>query len=103
MIIAVLGDYASANYTKLRDRVIALFPHEDVRDFSLHQNPNWKKGAESRLSEIQAASLVIICDDWQDHIDVIHDINESQKIHKECFIDFNGQFLPFPEYSRRKS
>lgn len=102
MKVAVIGDYESPAYKELLQRVRILMPDEEVLDLSRHQKTSWNRRLENRFADIKNALQVIISDDWDDHFDAKRDITHAQSLKKDCFIDRNGQFLPFPEYARRK-
>ena len=101
MRIAVIGDYESQTYKALVQRVRIARPEEDVIDLSGHQTGSWKKMQNVRFTEIGSAHQVVISDVWHNHFDAKKDITHAQSLNKECFIDRDGQFLPFPEYAER--
>ncbi len=101
MKIAVIGDYESRAYKDLLQRVKIIKPEEDVIDLSRHQNGSWSKMMESRFGDIRSALLVVISDDWHNHLDAKRDITYAQSLNKECFINHHGQFLPFPEFAQK--
>lgn len=101
MKVAVIGDYESQEYKELLQRVRILKPEEEVLDLSRHQKSSWNKKLESRFSDIKNAHQIVISDDWHDHLEAKRDITHAQSLNKECFIDQNGQFLPFPEFARK--
>lgn len=100
MRIAVIGDYESSNYQDLLQRVKIIFPGESVLDLSRFTG-DWKKRADARLEAISSSYEVIICADWIYLTDVKIDITRAQSLKKECYIDVDGKFLPFPEYAKR--
>ncbi len=100
MRIAVIGDYESEKYHELLQRVQIIFQGEYVLDLSRYTG-DWKKKADARLEAISSAHEVIICSDWMYYTDAKVDITRAQSLKKECFIDIEGKFLPFPEYARR--
>ena len=102
MNIAVIGDYESPAYKDMLLRVKILNPEEDVLDLSRHKTGGWKKMLEARFADIANAHRIAISHDWHTHLDAKHDITHAQSLNKECFIERDGQFLPFPEYSERR-
>jgi hypothetical protein len=101
MKIAVIGEYESPAYKDLLLRVKIIKPEEEVLDLSRHHNSCWSKMLESRFGDIRNAHLVVISVDWHNHFDAKRDITYAQSLNKECFIDFHGQFLPFPEFAQK--
>ena len=102
MIIAVIGDYESPTYKDMVQRVQILNPEEEVFDLSRHKTGGWKKMLESRFTDIRSAHRIAISYDWHNHLDAKRDITHAQLLNKECFIEREGQFRPFPEYAERK-
>ena len=102
MKIAVIGDYESSTYKDIVQRVKILNPEEDVLDLSKHKTGGWKKMLESRFKDIGNAQQIAISHDWHNHLDAKRDITHAQSLNKECFIERDGQFRPFPEYAERK-
>jgi hypothetical protein len=102
MRIAVIGDYQSPEYKELLKRIKILKPDEQVLDLSGHQKSSRTKMPEARLVDIKNAHQIVISGDWDNHPDAKSDITHAQSLGKECFIDRDGQFLPFPEYAGRK-
>ena len=102
MNIAVIGDYESPTYIDMVQRVKILNPEEVVSDLSRHKTGGWKKMLESRFTDIVNSHRIVISHDWNDHLDAKRDITHAQLLNKECFIERDGQFRPFPEYAERK-
>ena len=101
MKIAVIGDYESQEYKQLLERVKILKCEEDVIDLSRHLRLVWHKKNEARFADIKNAHQIVICGDWDNYIDAKRDITYAQTLNKECFVEYGGQFLPFPQYARR--
>jgi len=101
MRLAVIGDYESPTYQEFLERVKIIFPGEQVLDLSRHKAEIWKTLADARMQDIESAHTVIISRDWSSHVDSRVDITRAQALKKECFIEIDGRFLPFPEYAKR--
>lgn len=101
MIIAVIGDYSSPKYKELLLRIKMAKPFETILDLSRHQKRSLNKIPEARFADIANSHQVVIGDHWKGSIDTHSDIAHAQNLHKECFIEHEGQFLPFPEYAER--
>ncbi len=99
MKIAVIGDYASPGYKDLLLKVKIAFPEEEVMDLSRHDQTVWAKQLNARFTDISAASLVIIGKDWTRSFDAKRDITHAQSLHKDCLIEREEAFRPFPEYA----
>ncbi len=101
MNIAVLANYKSLDYQILLDKVKSLFPEDFVLDLSRHEGNDWKKSDQSRIRDISDSSLVIVCQNWQAYVDVIHDLTEAQKGKKDIFIEYEGRFVPLTHQTAR--
>ena len=101
MNIAVLANYKSLDYQILLLKVKSLFPEDLVLDLSRHTGNDWKKSDQNRISDISNSSLVIVCQNWQAHVDVIHDLTEAQKRKKDIYIEFDGRFVPLTHQTAR--
>lgn len=101
MNIAVLANYKSLDYQILLLKVKSLFPEDLVLDLSRHTGNDWKKSDLNRISDISNSSLVIVCQNWQAHVDVIHDLTEAQRGKKDIFIEFEGRFVPLTQQTAR--
>ena len=97
-IIAVIGDYESPKYKTLLQDVKRLKPEEEVLDLSRHKG-SWSNQLDKRFTDISNADCVVISADWHKHFDAKRDITHAQSKHKDCFVEREGQFLPFPEHS----
>ena len=102
MRIAVIGDYQSPEYRELLRRIRILKSEEQVLDLSVHQKSSTTRMSEARLVDIKNAHQIVISGDWDNHPNAKSDIAHAQSLGKECFIDRDGQILPFPEYAGRK-
>jgi len=101
MKISVIANYESVSFRVLLERVRCFFPEEDVLDLSRHQGNDWKKIDQNRIIDISGSSLVIVCQDWKNHIDVVHDLTEAQKRGKDILIEVDGGFVPLTHQTAR--
>jgi len=95
MIISVLADYESESYHVLYQKIVIRFKDDQVLDLSRHLGNNWKKRDEARIMDIEDSHLVIVCNNWQNNVDVRHDLGEALKRKKEIFIEFDGKLISF--------
>jgi hypothetical protein len=101
MNIAVIGDYKSPKYLDLLMKVKIMQPDEQVFDLSRHKDGDWSKLLSERFSDISNAHRVFISSDWCNHFDAKRDITYAQSLHKECFIECDGKFLPLEQFMSR--
>lgn len=101
MIIAVIGDYGSQEYSELVGRIRMVKPEEIVIDLSKHNSGSWIKDMRSRFRDIGNSHQLVISRHWQDYLEAKRDITHALSLHKECFIERDGQFLPFPQYAEK--
>ena len=94
MNISVIANYQSYGFRILLEKVKCFFPDEVVLDLSRHTGDDWKKTDQNRIIDILNSGLVIVCQDWKDHIDVIHDLTVAQKGKIDVLIEFDGRFVP---------
>jgi hypothetical protein len=97
MIIVVIGNYVSPEYHDLLMKVKIMQPEEQVMDLSRHKNSDWSKQLQARFTDIGNAHMVIISSDWRLHFDAKRDITHAQSLHKECFVECDGRFLPLDQ------
>ncbi len=95
MIISVIADYDSEGYQALYQKIVMQFTEDQVLDLSRHQGNNWKKKDEARIRDIEDSHLVIVCNNWQNNVDVRHDLGEALKRKKDIFIEFDGKLISF--------
>jgi hypothetical protein len=100
MNIAVIGDYCAEQYQDLIQRVQMAQPEDQVLDLSKHNRGSWKTMCNQRFEDIFRAHRVVIGYGWRTNIDARRDITYAQALGRDCFIDIDGQFLPFPQYAR---
>lgn len=100
MNIAVIGDYQSPQYNNLLQKIRMARPEEQILDLSSHQTGSWKKMCNARFEDIFRSHQVIIGNGWRTNIDARRDITYAQELKKECLIEIDGTFRPFPEYAR---
>jgi len=101
MRISVIAHYQSESFRILLEKVRCFFPGEEVMDLSRHKGNDWKKMDQNRISDITNSNLVIVCQNWKDHIDVIHDLTEAQKRKKDIFIEYEDRFVPLTQQTAR--
>ena len=101
MNISVIANYESESFRVLLERVRCFFPDEDVLDLSRHKGNDWKKMDQNRISDISTSNLVIVCQNWKDHADVIHDLSEAQKHKKDIFIEYEDRFVQLTHQTAR--
>jgi hypothetical protein len=97
MLIAVIGDYLSPNYKTLLENVKRLKPDEQILDLSRHHHVTWKREKDERYKDIENADEVVIGADWPRHFDAKLDITYAQSKYKDCYVEYEGRFLPFPD------
>jgi len=101
MNVAVIGDYESPEYRDLLMKVKIMQPEEQIFDLSRHKTGDWSKLLNARFADIGNAHRVIISSDWRNHFDAKRDITHAQSLHKECFIECDGKFLPLEQCMSR--
>lgn len=101
MDIAVIGDYDSPEYRDLLMKVKIMQPDENIIDLSRHKGGDWSKLLNARFTDIGNAHRVIICSNWRNLFDAKRDITHAQSLHKECFIECDGKFLPLEQCASR--
>jgi len=100
MNIVVIGDYQSPQYKDLLQRVHMALPEELILDLSSYRTGSWKKMYDARSEDIFRAHKVIIGNGWRTNIDARRDITYAQELKKECLVEIDGTYRPFPEYAR---
>ncbi len=100
MNIAVIGDYQSPQYKNQLQRLEMALPEEHILDLSSHRTGSWKKMCDARFEDIFRSHKVIIGNGWRTNIDARRDITYAQSLKKECLIEIEGVYRPFPEYAR---
>ena len=101
MNISVIGNYESESFRVLLERVRCFFPDDAILDLSRHKGNDWKKMDQNRISDISNSSMVVVCQNWKDHADVIHDLSEAQKHKKDIFIEYEDRFVPLTQQTAR--
>lgn len=101
MKIAVIGDYTSPGYKVLFGKAKLWFMDDETLDLSRHDGNNWKLNDEKRIADIKEAHLIIVCNDWKERVDVLHDLTAAMSLNKEIMMDCKEGFISFEYLSRR--
>jgi hypothetical protein len=96
MNIAVIGDYTSPKYKDLLQLVKCHKPEETLFDLSRHQTGTWVQLMNKRFADISNSHMVLIGQGWKTNFDMKRDITQAQALHKECLVESDGKFIPFP-------